>query len=527
MVARRSVRRSPQVPMVGRSSAITIAAPTLGWNARDALANMNPQDAVTLENMFPSPTAVVVRSGYTQWFHSFPGQCETLMQYSSGSSEQFFAVAAGEIYDATSGGAAGAAVFSGLANSRFQYVNNTTAGGSYIQAVNGADKMIVYDGSAWHQDGDGVPYNVTGVDTADCIGITLSHNRVWLVEKETLKAWYLPAGAIGGAANPLDLSSFAERGGYLMSIMTWTMDAGYGMDDMTAFMTSNGEVLVYRGTDPSSATTWSLIGVYWIGSPVGRRCFIKLAGDLVLITQDGVISMSSALQSSRVNPKAALSNKIQYAISTAISIYGGNFGWQLMQFPRQNMLILNVPIQEGDNQQQYVMSTIKRGNGDWAWCNFTGWNANCWELWEDDIYFGGDGFVGKAWDGTTDNGENINCNGLQAFNDFGNDKLQKRFTMMRPILQSNGIPSILAQMNVDFDVSDPTAPLSFSGPVYAIWDSSLWDSGFWGTDLAVLKNWNGCTGIGYWAAPRLKTATMGIETQWVNTTVVFEPGAIL
>lgn len=519
--------RRKQPPMRGRSTAITLAAPTLGWNARDALANMNPQDAVYLENLFPSPTSVAVRNGYTEWATGIVGTVESIFQYSGASTEKLFGVASGSIYDVTAGGAVGAASVTGLTNSRWQYVNNTTSGGNYIQAVNGADKMIVFDGSAWHADGDGVPYNVTGVDTATCIGITLSHNRVWLVQNATLKAWYLPTGSIGGAANALDLSSFAERGGYLMAVATWTMDAGYGMDDMTAFITSNGEVLVYRGTDPSSSTTWSLIGVYWIGSPIGRRCFIKLAGDLLLITQDGVISMASALQSSRVNPKAALSNKIQYAISQAISTYGANFGWQLMQFPRENMLILNVPIQEGLNQQQYVMSTIKRGNGDWAWCNFTGWQASCWELWQDDIYFGGVNVVCKAWNGYDDNGANIATNGLQAFNNFGNDKVQKRYTMMRPILQSDGSPSVLAQMNVDFDTSNPTAPLSFTGTTYATWDTALWDAGIWAGAIAILKNWQGCTGIGYWAAPHLTTATMGIQTAWVNTTVVFEGGGII
>lgn len=521
MLARRKT-----APMRGRSTALTLPAPTLGWNARDALANMNVQDAVSLENMFPSPTAVLVRAGYSEWFNGFSGQCETVMQYAGAASNQLFAVAGGSIYDATAGGAAGAADVTGLTNSRFQYVNNTTSGGSYIQAVNGADKMRFYDGTNWHTDGDGAPYDITGVDTATCVGITLSHNRVWLIQNASLKAWYLPTASIGGAATAFDLSSFAERGGYLMAAATWTMDAGYGMDDMTAFITSEGEVLVYRGTDPASSTTWALIGVYWIGSPIGRRCYIKYAGDLLLITQDGVVSMSSALQSSRVNPTAALSNKIQYAISTAISQYGGNFGWQLMQFPRENMLFLNVPFGTGI-QQQFVMSTIKRGNGDWAWCNFTGWYANCWELWQEDVYFGSDGFVGKAWDGTDDNGANIQANGLQAFTDFGNDKLQKRFTMMRPILQSDGVPAVLAQMNVDFDLSDPSSPLSFAATTYGLWDVGLWDTALWGQGLAVIKNWQGCTGIGYWSAPRLKTATSGIQTQWVNTTVVFEAGAIL
>lgn len=516
-----------QPPQRGRSTALTIPAPTLGWNARDALANMNAQDAVQLENMFPSPTAVLCRNGYTQFATGLAAQVETIMQYSGAAAEKLFGIAGGSIFDVTAGGAVGAASVTGLSNSRFQYVNNTTAGGNYIQGVNGVDKMIVFDGTNWHKDGDGVPYNVTGLNTATCIGITLSHNRIWLVQNATLKAWYLPLGSIGGAANALDLSSLAQRGGFLQWAATWTMDAGYGMDDMTVFGTSNGEVIVYRGTDPVSATTWAIVGVYWIGSPIGRRCYVKYAGDLLLITQDGVVSMAAALQSSRVNPKSALSNKIQYAISAALGVSGANYGWQLLPFPRENMLLLNVPVNEGSMQQQYAMSTIKRANGDWAWCNFTGWTANCWELWQDGIYFGGNGFVGKGWEGLSDNGTNINYNGLQAFNSFGNDKIQKRFTMMRPILQSNGVPSILAQMNIDFDISDPTSPLSFTGTIYGAWDSALWDVGLWGTGLATLKDWQGCTGIGYWAAPRLKIAMMGIEAQWVNTTVVFEGGGIL
>tara|TARA_R110000868_G_scaffold340880_1_gene601739 strand:+ start:16366 stop:17934 length:1569 start_codon:yes stop_codon:yes gene_type:complete len=518
-------RKNPS--MAGRSTAVTLPAPTLGWNARDALEAMNPQDAVTLENWFPAPTTVQARYGYTQYSTGLGAQVETLLTYSGGASNKLFGIAGGSVYNCTAGGAVGAADISGLTNSRWQFVNNTTAAGNYLQMVNGADKMRVYTGAAWAKDGDGAPYDVTGVNTANCIGITLSHNRVWLTEKNTLKAWYLPTGSIGGVANALDLSSFAQLGGYLQFIATWTMDAGYGMDDMTVFGTSNGEVLVYRGTDPASVSTWSLVGIYVIGSPIGRRCFIKFAGDLLLITQDGVVSMASALQSSRVNPKTALSNKIQYAISQAVSSYSTNFGWDLTVFPKENMLILNVPVQEGLSQQQYVMSTIKRSNGDWAWCNFTGWAANCWELWIDNIYFGGNGFVAKAWNGLNDNGSNINCNGLQAFYPFGNDKANKRFTMMRPILQSNGSPNVLAQMNIDFDLSNSTAPLSFSPTTYGSWDSGVWDTAIWGSDLNVLKNWQGCTGIGYWAAPHLYVAQMGIQTTWVNTTVVYESGGIL
>lgn len=506
---------------------MSLPAPIGGWNARDSLAAMPPEDAVSLVNWFPAPTSCDQRFGYTQFATGLVDNVETLMQYSGGATEKFFASAGTSVWNITNGGAVGSADVTGLTNPRFQYVNNTTSGGHYIQAVNGADKMIVYDGTAWHQDGDGSPYDVTGVDTADCANISLFKNRVWLIENHTLKVWYLPTGAIGGAANALDLSSFASRGGYLVAMADWTIDAGYGVDDLAAFITSQGEIIVYKGTDPASAATWALVGVWWVGSPVGRRCTVKYGGDVALISQDGILPLAAALQSSRVDPQVALSNKIQFAVSQAVSSYGSNFGWQILPFPLQNMLIVNVPFDQQTGQQQFVMSTIQRTDKSYAWCNFQGWPAQCWELWQNRPYFGGPGYVGLAWNGLDDNGSNIQTNGLQAFNYFNRPGLQKRFTMMRPTISTNGIPAILGQMNVDFDQSDPSAPLSFSPIPFGVWDIGLWGQAIWGSDLVTVSNWQGATGVGYCAAPRLKTAAKGLQIQWVATDIVFEEGAIL
>lgn len=505
-----------------RALSASIPAPIGGWNARDALGEMDPKDAVSLVNFFPATTDVLVRKGYSQFATGISGQVESLLAYSGGANKDFFAVASGSIYDVSAGGAVGAAAVTGLTNSRWQYVNNTTTGGSYLQAVNGADKMQVYDGSAWHVDGDGAPYDITGVNSNTLININVHKFRVWFIQKDTLKAWYLPTGAIGGAATAFDLSGTAMLGGALVSMFTWTIDAGYGVDDLAAFLTTQGEVIVYRGTDPATANTWALVGIWRIGTPIGHRPCIKFAGDLLIICQDGVYPMSGALQSSRTNPKIAVTDKIQFAVSTSISSYGSNFGWQLLQFPRENMLFLNVPVQEGLNQQQYVMNTINK-----SWCNFTGWEANCWELFNEDPYFGGDGFVGKAWDTFSDDGDNIPADGLQAFNYFGTPGQLKRCTMIRPTLFTDGAPSASMNVNVDFDTSDTTAPLSFTPSSYGTWDLALWDSGIWGSDLSVSRQWQGATGLGYALAPRLKTASSGIRVQWVATDLVMEKGGIL
>jgi len=503
------------------SGSVSLPAPVGGWNARDSIGEMPPTDAVYLTNWFPATSSVNLRDGYTQYATGLPTYVETLMAYAGGATDKLFAISNGNIYDVTAGGAVGAASVSGLSNSRFQYTNIATSGGNFMLAVNGSNKLQGFDGSAWWVDGDGT-HDITGVDSATLIGVNLFKNRVWFVQKDTLTAWYLGTNSIAGAASQFNLQSVAKLGGYLMAMGTWTIDAGQGVDDYAVFVTSKGEIIIYQGSDPSSSTTWALKGVWLLGAPVGRRCIQKLAGDLLLICQDGLLPLSGSLQSSRVNPRVALTDKIQWAMSAAISTYGANYGWQTLYFPKENMLFLNVPIQEGGNQQQYVMNTISK-----SWCNFTGWNANCWELYQDNPYFGGNGFVGKAWDGTSDNDTNIVGDAKQAFNYFGSRGKLKRFTMIRPILQSNGSPSFIANINLDYDDSGITGVPNFSPVSYGTWDSATWDSSIWSGGLSVIKNWQGVNGVGYCAAMRIKLESMGIEVQWDSTDLVMEVGGIL
>ncbi len=500
-----------------RAVTASIPSPTGGWNARDALGEMEPTDAVTLTNMFPSTTNVVLRFGYSAFATGAPAQVQSLFCYSGGTTNKLIAVSNGAFYDISSGGAWPSSSVSGLSNSKWQYVNITTAGGSFIECCNGADHVYTFDGTNW-VDRDGA---ITGVSSSTLIGINVHKNRVWFVQVGTLKAWYLPTQSISGAANALDLSAFAPHGGYLMAMATWTMDAGYGVDDMAVFITSEGDVLVYRGTDPSSATTWALVGVWWLGRPIGRRCFVKYKGDVIIITQDGLVPLSGALQSSRLNPRVALTDKIQFKVSESVSNYGSNFGWQMLPFPKENMLFLNVPINATNLQQQYVMNTITN-----QWCNFTGWPAACWELYNDDPYFGGPTYVGKAWSTNADAGTAITYSALQAFNYFGERGRTKRYSMFRPTFQLTGQPIVYGNMAVDFDQTAPSSQLSVVSGAGSSWDSGTWDSvTFGGYNFS--RAWQGASGVGYCAAPNITGTAQGLELQWISTDVILEPGAYL
>jgi hypothetical protein len=510
MATRRGVN---QLVQHNAAQVASVPAPVGGWNVRDSIANMDTLDAVQLTNLFPNVNNVILRPGYTKHATGLPGQVETLMGYSSGSTNELFACVGEEIYDVTASGAVGAAVETGLSNARWEYTNVTTPAGGFLYAVNGVDSPLLYDGSTWSNP------TITGVTAADLNNITTFKNQVWFTENDTLKAWYLPTLSIQGAANYIDMSSVAQLGGYLVSLGTWTIDAGYGVDDNLVFITSNGEIIVYAGTDPSDAEKWALIGVWRVGKPVGRRCLIKYGGDIVALTYNGVYPLAASLQSSRLDPRVALSDKIQGAFNAASQAYGDNFGWQMIFDPTHNALTVNVPAAL-NQQEQYVMNNITK-----AWCNFTGWAANCWEIFDNEPYFGGLGYVAHAWDESyADDGANINTQAFQAFNYFESRGVKKYFTRARPSIFTNGNPTVYVGMNVDFELEDKTASIQFAPSNAGLWDSGVWDESTWGSPLIVSNNWQGITGIGYCGSTQFKTASQGVRIRWASTDIVYQLG---
>lgn len=509
--------RGQTVPGAGRAS---IQAPTGGLNARDAISDMKETEAPMMENWFPRPSDVMVRNGSDAHATTLPAAVETLMAYSTGSSQELWGISDGEIYDVTNSGAVGAPDVSGLANSRFQYISFGTAGGYFLMAVNGQDKMQIYTGSVWYA--DGTTTTITGVDTADIININNFKNRVWLIEQNTLKAWYLSVSSIGGAANALDLSGLFKQGGHLVTMANWTIDNAAGIDDYAAFITSEGEVALYKGTDPSSSTTWALVGTFRIGKPIGLRCAIKAGSDVLILTTDGAFPLSKALLTDRGQNQNAVTDKITNLISSDIESYKSNFGWQPILYPNGNKLLINVPQTESTTSYQYVMNTITG-----AWSKFTGWNGFCWEVLDDTLYFGGNTVVDIADSGLDDKGANINADVQQAYSYFKSKGQQKKFSMARPVFMADGDVTPAIVMNVDFETRVPQAPPSFTGGGGSMWDVAPWDVSAWAVGDSIIKKWQSITGVGYCGGIRVKTSTQGINIRWNSTDFVYERGGVL
>lgn len=495
-----------------------IPAPTEGWDAISPLASMDPKRAPILTNWVPRPGWVELRQGYSEWCDVGATPVETLMVYRANNIEKLFAATVNDIWDVSTEGAPVSAV-NGLSSGKWQYTSFTPSGApTVIQLCNGVDALRQYNGSTWSFPAiTGLP---GGLTTAAITNISANKRRLWYVlgngsgAGSTIAA-YMPTDAISGPiAGYYDFGALFTKGGYLVAIGDWTLDGGVGPQDYMVFMSSRGQASLYAGTDPSTAASWSLVGTFDLAPPIGKRCMTRIGSDLGLITQQGVLPISQALPfDPSADRSVSITARIQNAMATSGNSYKNNFGWQLISYPGQQLILLNVPISENVQQVQYVMNALTG-----AWCLFTGWNANCFEIYQDNLYFGGNGGgINLAWDTSLDLDQAIQADMQCAFNYFDDPGRLKRITMVQPLLTVNGILTPSLGIDVDFHLSNNLAPINeFSSD--ALWGTAIWGTSLWASGANVSSPWLSTEAVGHALAIHMQVAVVptGTVTLQVN-----------
>ena len=510
---------------------ITSPAPIGGWNVKDPLPQMKPIDAVVLDNMFCLPSELMIRKGYTEWATGITGDVESIFDYDAPTGAQKFCAAnagtTSAIYDITTLGAVGAPVIDSLGSARFRHSHFSTSGGTFLHLVNGVDPMLIYDGTNVYSVSDvSVPYAITGVMTSSFIDVIQHKRRLWFVEKNSMNCWYLDTDAIAGTATKYEFGPIFTRGGSIVKIDTWTLDAGTGVDDYLCIFTTAGEVAIYRGTNPASAVSWSLTGIFYIGTPTntsgGSAYTCKYGGDLLIINKDGIAQMSKSLMSSRVSTHLQMTEKIQPQLAKDTTDYATQFGWDILLYPPQNMLLVNIPTGP-TTSYQYVMNTISG-----AWSRWTDIPAYCWYFTEEHLLFGTTGKVYKMWDGQNDNGNSIRANILPAFQQFGTESQLKRWNMSRVIYGYDANLNIGSKFSVDFDrnIQSVTLP-ALGNTAPAIWGVSKWgDGSVWGGQIYTDRKWKSISGLGYWGSLQVSVESKYADFRMFSIDYSFEHGAV-
>lgn len=518
-----AIRRLPKRPKGIRQPNMStgqLPAPTLGLNLKDGLASMKPSDALILDNWFPEATYCRIRGGYTSHVTGLGAAVQSLMEWGGPSSRKLFGATPTAIYDVTAAGAVGAAVVSGLGSGYWSTVNITTAGGAFMVLANGVDSVRNYDGTSWTTPA------ITNVTSSTLDFVTSHKSRLWFVQKNTTKAWYLPTSSIAGAAVAFELGERFTDGGKLVGIGSVSRDGGSGSDDYLAFVSSHGQVAVFAGDDPASANTWTLVGVYNAAPPVGNRSLANVGGDLAILTESAIVSTRQLMAGGQAAAeRQSITIRIDQGIQSAFASYGAVTGWSVMVYPRTRQAIFNIPT-ASTTAFQYVVNT-QTG----AWCSYSGLQATCWGIMSENPYFGTSGGTVYLFEsGYSDAGVAINTEMKTSFQSYGNKGALSRVCMVRPIFSAGGrlIPQI--KMNMDYRNDQPMTtdafPLS-NVSIGAVWDTAVWDAAAWGDTESPYADWFAATGIGTVASFHMITQTNGINARVNAIDVMFEKSETL
>ncbi|NTJ63538.1 hypothetical protein G6M50_38080 [Agrobacterium rhizogenes] len=495
-------------------------APTGGWRTDVTIADMPNDAAYQLDNFFPESNRIRARYGSNTQASGLGATVQTIIPY-SGASNKLFAAAGTQIFDITTPGV-GVSVVTGQTGARWSVQQYTNAAGSFLRLVNGLDTPLLYDGTTW------ATTAITGTGlTANNLSVVVAYrSRLWFIEKNTTKIWYLATDAVSGAATSFPVGGSMKYGGVLVAMGVWTIPVSTGIQQCLVLISSEGEVIVYQGSDPTTASGFTLLGTFKLGKPLGYdRCLLNVGADLAIMTTDGIIPITKAVQLDRgATDLGSITAKIAPTwLQTLTDVGTISDEWQLIGFPRRRMAIVNLP--ETAGPYQYVMNT-ETG----AWCRFVGLASTCWGTWQDRLFFGtASGNVVEAEVGSTDSGNPIDCLAVGAWQTFGDGISPKYATMIGANLQSGPSTNFYLGVSADYSVSIPQAlanllPTSNPGQ----WDVSLWDQAYFvGTSIG--RKDATAVAVGVALAPVIRAQISGdsssiSEAGVVGGTVLFQKG---
>lgn len=514
------------------SASYTIQAPVRGWIANEPLAKSQVGAARVLENWFPTLTSARLRGGSSKYATVSTGPVLRMWSYKSGTAEQFFASDATTIKEITTvadPAVIPAAAVSGRTSGYYSTAQFGTVGGDYQYLVNGTDNALLYDGSTFTPMNGASAPAFTGVSTSSLSFVWVYSSRLFFVEKDTMNAWFLPVDSIGGAAQVFSLAGIFQEGGSLLFGGKWSLDAGNGLDDKCVFVSTEGEVAIYQGTDPASASAWTKVGVYAITPPMGPNCTMSAGGDFLIGTEDGIVPISEAVNKDvAALSLAAITKNIEPEWRREV-VSRRTVNWEILKWPSNNMMIVALPIPDEGIEPYCFVANLETG----SWCKFSPWETNCVGLYENFGYFGTRaGVVYKMEVGGTDDGTPYVCTFVGWPDHMRSPGAYKVIYSARSVFLSS-VPFIVkVSASVNYQINLPTAPSSVGNYTVDEWDSGLWDVAQWdaGATQTVATKWQSIGKSGFSISPQIQI-TCGVtpfpRTELITYDIIYERGGVM
>lgn len=409
------------------------------------------------------------------------------------------------IGDVVTGGTSGASA------TIWRIESDGSSGTLYVHGVTGGpfqdgEALTDAGGGAATVSGENLPYLLgptfpNGLTTADMSFVWVYKNRLYFAQKDTLDAWYLEVDNVGGEATKFPMAGIFALGGTLLFGNRWSLSSGGegGLSEQNAFVSSEGEVAVFQGFSPSDTATWSQVGVYRVGKPLGKNAFVRGAGDLAIATSIGLVPLSKAIELDLTAlTTASISYPIADAWGTAIDQRGLS-SWVGEIWPEQKLSIFVPPVGLSGLPPTAFVANTETG----AWGRITGWDIKCMEVFEGRLFFGSaNGGVFLANETGLDDGIPYTGTVIPLFDDYGAPAARKMPRVGRYITRAAAKVSPHISWQGDFDESLPSAPDATPIEVASVWGQAIWGQSQWVERAPRILNdaWQSVGGSGYTGA---------------------------
>ncbi len=520
------MRRPVPAPARPRAKAVSRIAPKNGLYLNQSPAEPAAGTAEVLDNWIPTDRGTRVRGGLEAAATIGGSPVVSMFSYNHPTTPALFAASATEVFNisALDPLVAPAPDLTGQSLGYYSTSQIGTVGGEYLGIVNGVNPGQLFDGAAW------TTMAITGVSSSDLSAVWLYRSRWFFVERNSLSAWYLPVDSIGGAALSVSMAGVFQRGGSLLFGATWSLDSGDGLDDKCVFISTDGEVAIFEGADPSSATDWRLAGLYDIATPLGINCTMQAGGDLLIATVEGIVPLSQVIQK---DPAAIALSAVSRPIES-LWTYEAQRATQPVEFLKwsdRGLGVVSLP-----DADCVLLVNLQTG----AWGVARGWVAQCSETYRGKAYIGrADGSVVAIDETGLDVDQPYTAQLCAGFEDFGSPSYKvaqfMRLVFYAPnVFRFNG--SIASDFVADeFPAAPPDAGIVPAGD-YLIWDVGAWDVNAWWSDSVdqatrgITTQWFPLAGAGHVLAPQVQI-TSGMESkpniELVRIDMMYEDGGVV
>jgi hypothetical protein len=490
MSLHQAFRRQPVQQQLAQSlQTVTLPAPTRGLIESENYTFMAPGGAVVMDNWFPTMRGAKLRGGSIRWC-TLPEKKPVIsaFEYASGTVRHMFAANATKLYDVTFSGTP-TLIKDNQSSGNYCASQMANMSGDYLLAVNDmGDYPLRYDGTSWEVLDPTLPTppdilisgpaGTTVEDGSNLVYVWKYANRWFFIEGGSMNAWYLDINAIGGVLQLIPLSGAASRGGKLLFGATWTIDAGDGLDDKCCFVTDQGEVLIFSGTNPSDAANWRQEGRYQVPQPMGMNGHVLLGGDLLIATIDGICPLSAAISKDAGQLQLAMLTLTIRTTWRNEVLNKSNLPWTMERWDEYGGMFVSWPGGQPGNRYCAVVNTATG-----AWCRFVGWDATCFIRMRSDMFFGTqDGYIMQADRTGYDDGVPYTCSLVGGWEMFQAPSQTAVWHQARASFQAAAREPFRPQISActDYVITLPQPPVPGPDPGgLDVWDQGLWDEALW------------------------------------------------